>query len=282
MTRMHFSLLRALVGFAAVLCYTLPAMAQATAPPLGVVQQFGALGASGVTGSAGVPGMATTVSGDVGSSPTPAVTNFPPSTVTPGFTVHLTNDTVVQQAHADAITAYNFLAAQGPGTVIAAQLNGAILSPGIYSFAGGAADLAATGTLNLQAGIYVFNITSSLTANVGSTVTSPTPCSVFWRVGSSATLNGLNFAGQVFADESITVGVGSNVSGRTIAGAAVDPNGAVTMAGGPNTIGGCAAPGVIPPFISPAAGPTLDFVGLTILMFLLVGAGLFVMNKLSI
>lgn len=224
---------------AAWFCGALPALAQ-TAPPMGVLEQFSVLGNSGVTGSTGA---GTAVNGDVGSSPTATITNFPPSSVTPPFVLHLTNDLVVQQAHSDAIAAYNFLAAQGPGTVLAAQLNGAVLTSGIYSFAGGAADLAALGTLTLNGpGVFVFQVDSALTANVGSNVIGTAdPCSVFWRVGTDATLNGISFSGTVIADASITVGSGSNVTGKVIAG--TGPTGAVTMAGaGGNTIGGCACP----------------------------------------
>ena len=223
------------------------------APPLGVLQQFGALGNSGVTGSTG---LGTTVNGDVGSSPTASITNFGPSTVLPPFVLHLTNDLTVQQAHADAITAYNFLAAQGPGTVLAAQLNGAVLTTGIYSFAGGAADLAALGTLTLNGpGIFVFQVDSALTANVSSNVIGTAdPCNVFWRVGTSAVLNGISFLGNVFADASITVGAGSNVTGRVIAGSG--PTGAVTMSGaGGNTIGGCAS---LPPPPTPTPTPAIS------------------------
>jgi hypothetical protein len=241
------------VGFAAFLCGSSPALAQ-TAPPLGVVQQFSVLGNSGVTGSTGA---GTVVNGDVGSSPTASISNFPPSSVSPPFTLHLTNDLTVQQAHTDAIAAYNFLAAQGPGTVLAAQLNGAVLTSGIYSFAGGAADLAALGTLTLNGpGVFVFQVDSALTANVGSNVVGTAdPCSVFWRVGTSATLNGISFSGNVFADASITVGSGSNVTGRTIAGRG--PTGAVTMAGaGGNTIGACASAAPTPTPTSTPGGPT--------------------------
>ena len=220
-----------------------PAGAQ-VAPTLGTAQQFSVLGNSGVTGSTGV---GTAVNGDVGSSPTPAISNFPPSTVLPPFVLHTTNDTVVQQAHTDAIAAYNFLAAQGPGTVLPAQLNGAVLTSGIYSFAGGAADLAATGTLTLNGpGIFIFQVDSSLTANVDSNIVGTAdPCNIYWRVGTSATLNGDTFRGTVIADASITVGDGANVTGRLLAG--TGPTGAVTMAGaGGNTIGGCAAPAGLP------------------------------------
>jgi len=275
MKRTYLSLLGGFVGFAVLLYGPFPALAQ-VAPPLGVVQQFAVLGNSGVTGSAGA---GTLVTGDVGSSPTASITNFPPSSAAFPFTVHFTNDLTVQQAHTDAIAAYNFLAAQGPGTVLPAQLNGAILTSGIYSFAGGAADLAAGGTLTLNGpGIFIFQVDSALTANVLSNVVgTANPCNVFWRVGTSATLNGISFLGNVFADASITVGSGANVTGRTIAG--TGPTGAVTMAGaGGNTIGGCAVPGVVPPG-EPI--PALGLVGMAILIVLLAGAGLFVMNRLG-
>jgi hypothetical protein len=273
MKRNHFSLLGAFVGFAALLHGPFPALAQ-TAPPLGVLQQFSVLGNSGVTGSTGA---GTVVNGDVGSSPTASISNFPPSSVTPPFTLHLTNDLTVQQAHTDAIAAYNFLAAQGPGTVLPAQLNGAVLTSGIYSFAGGAADLAALGTLTLNGpGIFVFQVDSALTANVGSNVVgTANPCNVYWRVGTSATLNGISFLGNVIADASVTVGSGSNVTGKALAG--TGPTGAVTMAGsGGNTIGGCAAAPFTP------AIPALGQNEMAILIALLAGAGLLVMRRLSV
>lgn len=229
-----------IIGIAVFLFGAFPALAQ-VAPPAGVWQQFGALGNSGVTGSTGT---GTVVSGDVGSSPTPSISNFPPSTVAIPFTLHLANDLTVQAARTSAIAAYNFLAAQGPGTVLPAQLDGASPFPGVYSFAGGAADLAALGTLTLNGGpadIFIFEVDSALTFNVGSNVIGTAdPCNVYWRVGTSATLNGISFRGTVIADASITVGSGSNVTGRVLAGTGT--TGAVTMAGsGGNTIGGCSA-----------------------------------------
>jgi hypothetical protein len=273
MIRTYFNLLGTFVGFALLLCGPFPVLAQ-TAPPLGVVQQFSVLGNSGVTGSTGA---GTVVNGDVGSSPTASIANFPPSSVTPPFTLHPTNDLTVQQAHTDAIAAYNFLVAQGPGTVLPAQLNGAVLTSGIYSFAGGAADLAALGTLTLNGpGIFIFQVDSALTANIGSNVVGTAdPCNVFWRVGTSATLNGISFRGNVIADASITVGSGSNVTGRAIAG--TGPTGAVTMAGaGGNTIGGCAS--VVG---SPLAIPALGSVAMAILIVLLAAAGWLRMKRLS-
>ena len=266
------------VGLAALvsLAYAAPARAQ-VAPPLGELGDFAVLGNSGVTGSTGA---GTLVLGDVGSSPTASISNFPPSTVAPPFTLHLTNDAEVQQAHADAIAASGFLAAQGPGTVLAAQLDTVVLTSGIYSFQGGAADLAANGTLTLNGpGVFVFQVDSALTANVNSNVVGTAdPCSVFWRVGTSATLNGVTFRGNVIADASVTVGDGSNVTGRTIAG--TGPTGAVTMAGdGGNTIGGCSS---VDDEVPDTAIPTLGEGAMVALVALLAGMGLLVLRRRSV
>lgn len=220
------------------------ALAQ-VAPPLGVVQQFGALGGAGVTGQAGG---GTVVNGDVGSYPTPAISNFPPSSVLPPFVLHLTADSVTQQAQSDANTAFGNLLAQGPGTTLPAQLGGTSQGPGVYSFAS-TADIAATQTFTLNgAGTYIFLVGSSLTANVGSTINltnGATACNVFWRTQISATLNGNNFPGTVIAGASVTVGdiVGPSL-GMNLTGRAVALSGAVTMPGdGGTTIGGCSGAG---------------------------------------
>jgi hypothetical protein len=228
------------------------ALAAAVAPPLGVAQQFGALGNSGVTGSAGA---GTAVTGDVGSSPTATIINFPPSSAVLPFIVHYAIDGVVDQAHLDAITAYNALAIQGQGTVLPDNLAGQVITPGVYSFTNGAPDLPASATLTLNDptgnGIFVFNVGSTLTANVLSNVVgTANPCNIYWRVGTSATLNGTNFRGIVIASASITLGAGANLAGQALAGTGA--TGAVSMAGaGGNTIGGCSnlvtAPVVTPP-----------------------------------
>lgn len=234
MTR-HAGLLAALASAALVALLVAGPAVAATAPPLGQLRQFGVLGGSGVTGATGA---GVIVSGDVGSSPTATITNFGPSSVAPGFVLHLTNDAIVQQARLDAVTATNSLAAQGPGVVLAPQLAGQVLTAGSYSFAA-AADLAASGTLTLNGpGVFVFNVTSALTANVLSNIVGTAdPCQIFWQVGSDATLNGSSFRGTVIAATgAVTVGAGANVTGRVAAATAVTMPGA-----GGNTIGGCSA-----------------------------------------
>src|ERR1035437_6168806 len=97
----------ACAGFVALLLISAPALAVgAVAPQLGTAKQFGALGNSGVTGATGTGVL---VSGDVGSSPTATISNFPPSSTVPPFIVHYSNDGVVQQARQDAIVAYTAL-----------------------------------------------------------------------------------------------------------------------------------------------------------------------------
>jgi hypothetical protein len=233
----------------ALMCVPFSALAQ-VAPPLGTAQQFGVLGNSATTGATG---SGVVVTGDVGSSPTPTVSNFPPSTTVAPFIVHYANDAVVQQARIDSVAAYNALLAQGAGTVLPDNLaTVGALGPGIYSFVTGAPDLPASSTLTLNgSGIFIFNVGSSLTANVFSNVVgTANPCNIYWRVGSDATLNGANFRGTVLASASITVGAGANLAGRALAGNGA--TGAVTMAGsGGNTIGGCASPAVVPPASCP-------------------------------
>jgi len=246
------------------------------APPLGTAQAFGVLGNSAVTGATG---SGIQVTGDVGSSPTASVSNFPPSTVIAPFSLHLTNDGSVVQARLDANAAYVQLLGQGPGTVLPDNLAtvGALTS-GIYSFATGAPDLPASATLTLNGGgIFIFNVGSSLTANVLSNVVGTAdPCNIYWRVGSSATLNGNTFRGTVLANASITVGAGANLSGRALAGTGA--TGAVTMAGnGGNTIGGCSASGGV---IIPV--PTMPETFLLVLAIALVTAAYFTLKARSL
>ena len=259
---------------AALLLLSAPALAQ-VAPPPSSWQQFGALSSAGLSGQANTGAV---INGNVGSNT--AISNFPPSRVLPGSAVFPVADPVVGQALIDANTAYNFLALQGPGTVLPDNLAtvGGPLTSGIYSTTTGAADLPTGTVLTLNGpGIFVFNV-ASLTANVLSSIAgTANPCNVYWRVGSSATLNGNNFRGTVIALASVTIGdivgplVGTNLQGR-----AVGLTAAVTMAGdGGTTVGGCsAALGVAGEGI-----PTLSEWALILLATLMAGAGITAMRK---
>jgi Ice-binding-like len=257
MKRRYLSSLVAL-GFAALFYGPSPALAQ-VAPPLGVFGQFGILAAQGVTANG-----TTVVSGDVGSYPTPSITGAGLSTIAP-WTIHFAADAVVQQAQVDATAAYLNLAGQG-GTVIPAGLGGTTLGPGVYTFAT-TADIAASTNFTLTgAGVYVFNVPSSLTANVLSTVTlnGVDPCLVFWRVGTAATLNGVNFPGTVIANAAVSLGDAMNLQGR-----AASLTAAITIAATGQTIGGC----------SSLPAPTLPEIGAWALLVVLLGSGAYLLSR---
>ena len=244
-----------------------------TAPPLGFVRQFGVLAFSGVS-AAGTA----VVNGDVGSCPTPSITGAGLSTVPP-FIIHTAADAVTCQAQTDATAASTNLLGQGPGTLLVAGLGGTTIGPGIYQFAS-TADIAATTTFTLSgAGSYVFLVPSSVTANVGSNMAliGVDPCEVFWRVGSSATLNGANFFGTVIAGAagagSVTVGTGANLVGRAVSLTAV-----VTMPGTGQTIGGCSALGPTPP-PSPGPVPALPDLAMWGLLVVLMVIGAYILSR---
>jgi len=207
-----------------------------TAPMLGAASSFAVLGGSTVTNTG-----ATTVRGDLGVSPGSAVTGFPPGTVV-GGTIHAA-DAVAGQAQSDTTTAYNSLAGQPCTADLTGQdLGGKTLTAGVYCFST-SAQLTGALTLNAQGNanaVFIFKIGSTLTTASGSTVlliNGGSPCSVFWQVGSSATVGTTTtFVGNILALTSITLNTGAGVSGRALA-----RNGAVTM--DTNNIGsaGCAA-----------------------------------------
>lgn len=238
------------------------------APPQGLMQQFGVLASAGVT-AAGTA----VVNGDVGSCPTPSITGAGLSTVPP-FTIHPAADAVVCQAQTDATAASTNLLGQGPGTLLPAGLGGTAVGPGVYSFAS-TADIASGTTFTLTgAGSYVFLVPSSVTANVLSNMAliGVDPCQVFWRVGSSATLNGVNFAGTVIAGAagggSVTVGSGANLAGR-----AVSLTGAVTMPGTGQTIGGCST------LLAGAPVPAVPHGMEWALLVILLGTGAYILSR---
>lgn len=222
-TKFRFSL--ASLGAALFLLAASPLAAQIS---LGTAQSFGVLGGSAVTNTG-----ATTVNGDVGVSPGSSVTGFPPGIVV-GGAIH-SNDAVAVQAQNDLTTAYNEIAATPCTVDLTGQTLGvfpaATLTPGVYCFSSSAQ---LTGALTLDAlgnpnALFLFKIGSSLTTASGSSVTvvnGGSSCdSVFWQVGSSATIGtGTSFAGDILALTSITLTTGANTSGRALA-----RNGAVTL-----------------------------------------------------
>lgn len=236
-----------IVAFLAVgLFVLLPTTAGAQLVPidLGVAESFAVLAGQGVTNTV----TPTVVTGDLGTHPNPAVTNFPPGMV--NGAIHQA-DAVALQAQNALVTAYNDAASRIPVTTIATELGGQTLPPGIYDSLSGTFEIVAGGTLTLDAsgdpdGVFIFQMATTLVTFSGSNVSligSASPCNVYWQVGSSATLGtGSNFSGNILALMSIQVQSNAVVEGRTLArnasvtldDATIDASACVTAGPGPS------------------------------------------------
>jgi hypothetical protein len=212
--------LAATLAFAAV-----PVAAQASAVNLGTVSPFVVLGGSTVTNEG-----PSVLNGDLGLSPGTSLTGFNEAVVN-GVTHD--NDAVAAQAQSDLTNAYDVAAGQPvpPGNDLTGiDLGGLKLTAGAYGFSTsaqltGQLTLDAQGDPNAQ---FVFVIGSTLTTASASSVVlvnGASPCNVYWKIGSSATLGSTTtFAGNLMALTSISVNDGVNVVGRLLA-----REGAVTL-----------------------------------------------------
>ena len=212
-----------------------------TPVPLGNAGLFAVLAGSGITNE-GV----STITGDVGSSPTHSETGLDPCPISVNC-VNLTgtnhndpdpNDVVTRQAKTDLTTAYNNAAGQSAATVDT-ELGGHTYTAGVYKSDAGTFGI--TGTLTLDGGggpggadaIFIFQTESTLITADASNIAfigGAEPCNVFWKVGSSATLaTGSSFSGTILAHTSISVLKGVTVDGRLLAGEQASGAGAVTL-----------------------------------------------------
>jgi hypothetical protein len=190
-------------------------------PPLGSAATFSVLGTTGVTNTAGP----TTVSGDLGVSPSDSVVGFPPGVV--GGEIHA-GDTVAAQAQADLLVAYNNAKNRTPATSqIAGDLKGVTLHPGVHH-AGAAIGL--TGTLTLDAdgdpnALFIIQVDAALNTAANSNVVlidGARASNVYWQVnGAAGTGADSTFAGTIMADGAITLGANTVLIGRALAMGAV-------------------------------------------------------------
>lgn len=247
-----FSLVLSFVG-------PLPAAA-ATAVSLGTAADFSVLAGSSIVDT----NVSNIISGDVGLSPGTSFGALTSAEV--AGTIYAVdgsgpdggagNNPILVGGAKTALTAAFTAAGQPTTGVIAADLGGQTLTPGVYEDNDAPDSLAITGTLTLDGqgdanAVFIFKTGSTLTTAASSQVTlinGAQACNVFWQIGSSATL-GTNstFRGNILASIAITDNGGSTVEGRLLAS-----TGAVTLNNTTVTKATCAVPPVPP--AAPSSG----------------------------
>jgi len=203
---------------------------------------FGSAGSFAILAGSTVTSTGNTVlNGSLGVSPGVTITGFGPGVVD-GLTY--AGDTVAAQAQSDALSAYTTLAGLVPVQSLTGQdLGGLTLTPGVYNFTS-SSQLTGTLTLNGEGNPnaqFVFQIGTTLTTAASSAVVLENGAQaggVVWQVGSSATLGtDTAFAGDILADQSITMNLGASLSGSALA-----LNGMVTLADNDITISSAPEP----------------------------------------
>ena len=219
----------------------------ATSPTLGTTGSYSVLAGSTVTNTG-----STHISGNVGVAPGTAITGFPPGIVGPPGAIHK-NDASAIAAQADNLKVFGVLdqaCTQSFGAVDLTATFPSGVGPGVYC---STSSFSLSGNLKLTgSGVWIFKTVSTLITSPGSSVSGGDPCNVWWRIGSSATLNTTtSFVGSIFALTSISMATGATLNGRALA-----QTGAVTLQS--NTINGpiCAAQTAATATSTAATGPT--------------------------
>ncbi len=148
---------------------------------------------------------------------------------------------IATQARADALAAYNALAALPPGPDPGAgQLGGLVLTPGVYTAAGGTfAVTSANLTLDAQGdpnAVWVFQSAAALTVGLSATprrvllVNGAQASRVYWQVGSAARIeDGSVMVGTLIAPAGVTVSTAGQTAQTTLIGRAIGLTASVTL-----------------------------------------------------
>jgi hypothetical protein len=172
-------------------------------------------------------------------------------------------DAAASEAQTNLTSAYNDAAGRTLGAVIVAgNLGGQTLAPGLYKSTSSLAISAGDLTLDAQGqtnAVWIFQMASTLTTTSGRQVIlsgGAKAANIFWQVGSSATLGTTSvFKGNILAMTAITLQTGAALEGRALArngGVALDSNSiAIETVAIPPTLQSSAFP----------AGPFADAVG---------------------
>jgi Ice-binding-like len=227
----------------------------ATSPVLAGSAGYSVLGGAGVTCTG-----STTTTGDVGVSPGSSITGFPSPCTAGGGTQN--NNASAIAAQADILTAFGTLDQTCDHTYGAQDLTLlSPLGPGVYC---STSSFTLSGNLTLTgSGVWIFKTVSTLTTSPGSSVTGGDPCNVWWRIGSSATLDTTTaFIGTIIAQNGVTtLNTGATLNGRVLALSAGTVilnantiNGPTCAAGTSNGSGGSSST-VVPKLPNTGIGP---------------------------
>lgn len=223
------------IAIGSIVALALPAAAAQPPVGLGTATSFAVLAGSGITNTG-----PTTVTGDIGTFPTPSETGF--GAITQVGTNHA-GDAVTAGAKDALVTAYDDAFGRTPATNVPVELGGSTLAAGVYT----SPTFGLTGTLTLDAAgdpnaQFIFQAASTLITESNSRVllvNGANACQVVWQVGSSATFKtGTSFVGNVLALTSITAQTAATFQGRLLA-----RNGAVTLDTNTITNAACAIAG---------------------------------------
>lgn len=160
----------------------------------------------------------TTTSGAVGVSPGSSFTGFPVP-CTAGEGPHL-NDASAIAAQAENLSVFGTLdqtCDQSFGAVDLTATFPSGVGPGVYC---STSSFSLSGNLNLTgAGVWIFKTVSTLITSPGSSVTGGDPCNVWWRIGSSTTLDTTtSFVGTVISQNGVNaMNTGAILNGRFLA-----------------------------------------------------------------
>jgi hypothetical protein len=220
---------------------------------LGTAATYSVLAGTGVV-STGL----TTVSGDLGVSPSNSIVGFPPGVVS--GTVHA-GDGPAAVAQEDLVLSYNDAAGRTPNGSFAGDVNGRTFKAGVWHTASA---FALTGNLTLDGqgdpnAVFIFQVDAALNTAAASTITlinGAQASHVFWQVVGAAATGALSsFSGTIMAAGAITLGAGTLLVGRALSYGtvtmadntvrfAIGPPPAVTITGGASAVTKTATPTV--------------------------------------
>lgn len=194
---------------------TAPAAHAATSPTLAGLSTYSVLGGDEVSNTG-----STTTTGAVGVSPGSSLTGFPPGVAGGDNVTNLhINDASAIAAQADALSVFGALDQPCDQTFGAVDLTTTFPSgvgPGVYC---STSSFSLSGNLNLTgSGVWIFKTVSTLITSPGSSITGGDPCNVWWRIGSSTTLDTTtSFIGNIFSQTGVNaMNTGATLDGRFI------------------------------------------------------------------